>query len=206
VRRVSPHSCGTFSAMATHQPLVFSGMQPSGDAPPSATTSAPWCNWVAAAGDPPTAIYCVVDLHAITVWQDPEGAARRQIARGGGRAISPAGMDPQRCYPVRAVARCARTRGAGLGVQLRGAAGLAEPHDAVQGQGRQGPGERRRSGCLAYPSLMAADILDLPGHPGAGGRRPEAAPGTGPRHRAESSTTTMPRASPSSAMATHSNP
>ena len=36
----------------------------------------------------------------------------------------------------------ARARGAGVGVQLRGAPGLAQPHDAVQGEGRQGPRER----------------------------------------------------------------
>lgn len=42
--------------------------------------------------------------------------------------------------------------------QLRGAHRLDEPHDAVQGQGGQGSRERI-AWLLAYPSLMAADIL-----------------------------------------------
>ena len=39
----------------------------------SATTSAPWCSWVEMQKTH-ECIYCVVDMHAITVWQDPDGA------------------------------------------------------------------------------------------------------------------------------------
>jgi tryptophanyl-tRNA synthetase len=60
-----------------------------------------------------------------------------------------------RSSSTRARSRPCRAR---LDLQLRRAAGLAGPHDAVQGQGRQGP-ENASLGLYAYPSLMAADIL-----------------------------------------------
>ena len=77
-----------------------------------------------------------------------------------------------------------RARRARLGVQLRGAARLAQPHDPVQGEGRQGPRERLgRALRLSEP--------DGGRHPGlsrdacAGRRGPEAASRAGARHRAE---------------------
>ena len=76
----------------------------------------------------------------------------------------------------------AGARPARLGVQLRGPPRLDEPHDPVQGEGRQGPRER-----LARPlRLSGADggrHPDLQGHPRAGRRGPEAAPRADARHR-----------------------
>ena len=46
----------------------------------SATISAPWCSWVEMQTSH-ECIYCVVDMHAITVWQDPDGAAAARSAR-----------------------------------------------------------------------------------------------------------------------------
>ena len=81
------------------------------------------------------------------VWQDPAAAGRGRRARWR-RCCSPAASIPNAAHPVRAVAR-ARACAAGLDLQLRRPHRLAQPHDAVQGQGRQGPGERSRPGCTS---------------------------------------------------------
>ena len=85
-------------------------------------------------------IYCVVDLHAITHGAIRGRAARAQYARGDGR-LSRRGIDPKQhiVFNQSQVARACRAR---LDLQLRGADGLARPHDAVQGEGRQGSRER----------------------------------------------------------------
>ena len=92
-------------------------------------------------------IYCVVDLHAITVWQDPE-ELKRHTREGDGclHRLRHRSQGPHRVQPEPGV-RPRRTR---LGVQLRRAHGLAEPHDAVQGKGRQGPRE-----CLRGPLRLS---------------------------------------------------
>ena len=87
---------------------------------------------------------------------------------------------PHRLQPVPG----APARGARLGVQLRRPPRLAQPHDPVQGQGRQGPGERLR-GPLRLSEPDGGRHPGLPRHPCAGGRGPEAAPGADPRHRPE---------------------
>ena len=46
----------------------------------SATISAPWCSWVEMQKTH-ECIYCVVDMHAITVWQDPGRAEGRDPRR-----------------------------------------------------------------------------------------------------------------------------
>ena len=96
-----------------------------------------------------------------------------------------------------------RARRARLGVQLRGAARLAQPHDPVQGEGRQGPRERLgRALRLSEP--------DGGRHPGlsrdacAGRRGPEAASGAERATSRRSSTTTTPSRSASAASATRS--
>ena len=126
-------------------------------------------------------IYCVVDLHAITVWQDPKELPEGDPRSDRGVHRLPASIRRSTSSSTRA--RC-RARRARLGVQLRGAARLAQPHDAVQGEGRQGPRERvGRALRLSEP--------DGGGHSGlsrdarAGRRRPEAASRAVARHRAE---------------------
>jgi len=58
-------------------------------------------------------LYCIVDLHAITVWQDPKllPEQTRHIAA----AYLASGVDPDN----------------GVVFQLRGARWMARPHDAV---------------------------------------------------------------------------
>ena len=77
-----------------------------------------------------------------------------------------------------------RARRARLGVQLRRAARLAQPHDAVQGEGRQGPRERLgRALRLSEPD--GGRHPGLSRDPCAGRRGPEAASRAVARHRAE---------------------
>ena len=84
-------------------------------------------------------IYCVVDLHAITVWQGPTELPKtiREVTA----AFIACGIDPKK-HIVFNQSQVSGTRRAGVGLQLRGPGRLAQPHDAVQGEGRQGPRER----------------------------------------------------------------
>ena len=105
-------------------------------------------------------IYCVVDMHAITHGDrrvGRPGRARAQHPRGH-RGVHRRGIDPKK-HIVFNQSQVSRPCGAGLDLQLRGADRLAQPHDAVQGKGRQGSRERPPSGLYDYPVLMAADIL-----------------------------------------------
>ena len=158
---------------------IFSGIQPSGIAHLGNYLGA-LRNWVALQ-DGHECIYCVVDLHAITEWQDPKQLA--QQTREMAAMLLACGIDPRK-HILFAQSSGARARAARLDLQLRRAHRLAEPHDAVQGQGRQEPGERLgRAVRLSEP--------DGGRHPGlsrdrrAGGRGPAPAPGTRQRHRAE---------------------
>ena len=71
---------------------IFSGIQPSG-IPTLGNYLGAIRNWVTLQADH-ECIYCVVDLHAITVWQDPKLLAEqtREIAA----AIIACGIDPVR--------------------------------------------------------------------------------------------------------------
>src|SRR5687767_7984541 len=79
-------------AEAKFQPRVFSGIQPSGNLTLGNYLGA-LRRWVEMQDDYPT-LYCVVDLHAITVWQDP--AALRRATREVAAAFLAIGLDPSR--------------------------------------------------------------------------------------------------------------
>ena len=68
-------------AEATFQPRVFSGIQPSGNLTLGNYLGA-LRRWVAMQDEGRETLYCVVDMHAITVWQDPPALARatREVA------------------------------------------------------------------------------------------------------------------------------
>ncbi len=95
--------------------------------------------------------------------------------------ISPPASTPRRrsSFPQSAVQR---SRRAGLDLQLRRPARLARPDDPVQGQERQAQGARQRRP-LHLSGAAGRRHPGLQGHPRAGGRGPEAAPGADPRHR-----------------------
>src|SRR5207302_5517113 len=71
---------------------VFSGIQPSG-IPTLGNYLGAIRNWVALQRDH-ECIYCVVDMHAITVWQDPVALAGQ--TREAAASLIACGIDPQR--------------------------------------------------------------------------------------------------------------
>jgi tryptophanyl-tRNA synthetase len=100
-------------------------------------------------------LYCVVDLHAITVWQEPDELARniREVAA----AYIAAGIDPERQIIFNQS-------------QVAGHAELAWIFNCVARMGwlnrmtqfKEKAGKHRENasvGLFAYPNLMAADIL-----------------------------------------------
>ena len=158
---------------------VFSGVQPTGNLHLGNYLGA-LVKFVALQ-DRYDCIYCVVDLHAITVWQDPaelpkairEVTAAFHCLRHRSEKAHRVQSEPGR----RACRAC-------LGVQLRRPSRLAQPHDPVQGEGGQGSRERiDRSLRLSDPDGGGHPCLSR--HPRAGRRGPEAASGAFARHRAE---------------------
>src|SRR5690349_24894368 len=74
------------------KPLVFSGVQPTGNLLPGNYLGA-IRNFVPLQ-DKYDCIYCVVDMHAITVWQDP--AELKRTIREVTAAFLAAGIDPKK--------------------------------------------------------------------------------------------------------------
>ena len=100
-------------------------------------------------------LFCVVDLHAITVWQDPAQltAQTREIAA----AYIAAGVDPAKAaiFPQSAV-----TGHAELGWILQCVARLGWLDRMTQFKEKSGKHKERSSvGLYTYPVLQAADIL-----------------------------------------------
>ena len=75
-------------------PRVFSGIQPTADSFHLGNYLGAVRQWVALQ-DSYDAFYCVVDLHAITIPQDPDGL--RQRTRVAAAQLLAAGLDPERC-------------------------------------------------------------------------------------------------------------
>jgi tryptophanyl-tRNA synthetase len=144
---------------ATFAPRVFSGIKPSG----GLTLG----NYLGAikrfvdmqgsshAGTAFETIYCVVDLHAITVWQDPAAlrAATREVAAG----FLAAGIDPARSILFN---QSQVSQHAELGWIFNCVARLGWMNRMTQFKEKAGKNAEKQSlGLYAYPSLMAADIL-----------------------------------------------
>ncbi|MBL6456472.1 tryptophan--tRNA ligase [Belnapia sp. T6] len=132
---------------------VFSGIQPSG-IPTLGNYLGAIRNWVPLQ-DTHDAIYCVVDLHAITVWQDPKELATQ--TREMAAALIACGLDPKRCIlfiqsHVHAHARLAWI--------FNCVARLGWLNRMTQFKDKAGKDrEAASSGLYVYPNLMAADIL-----------------------------------------------
>ncbi|WP_353828548.1 tryptophan--tRNA ligase [Agromyces sp. SYSU T0242] len=141
--------------MNTARPVVFSGMQPSGDSLHLGNYLGALVNWVALQDDHDP-IYCVVDLHAITVPQDPEtlrAATRRTAAQ-----YLAAGVDPERSTlfvqsHVPAHAELAWVLGTMTGF------GEASRMTQFKDKSSRFGAESTTVGLFTYPVLMAADIL-----------------------------------------------
>ncbi len=101
------------------------------------------------------AIYCMVDLHAITVWQDPEKLthATRELAA----AFIACGIDPERSilFNQSQVAEHAQ-----LAWIFNCVARMGWMGRMTQWKDKAGKNAENASlGLFAYPALMAADIL-----------------------------------------------
>ncbi|MEM9705102.1 MAG: tryptophan--tRNA ligase [Pseudomonadota bacterium] len=100
-------------------------------------------------------IYCVVDLHAITVWQDPEKL--RQQTRHVAAAFIAGGVDPSTSIIFNQSAVAAHTE---LSWIFNCVARLGWLDRMTQFKDKAGKDKQRASvGLYTYPVLQAADIL-----------------------------------------------
>ena len=138
--------------MAT-QELVFSGVQPTGNLHLGNYLGA-IVNFVKLQ-DSFNCIYCVVDLHAITVWQDPPELTRaiREVTA----AFIAAGIDPKKhiVFNQSQVAEHAELAWVFNCVARMGWLNRMTQFKEKAGKDR----EAASVGLFAYPALMAADIL-----------------------------------------------
>ncbi|RDD63357.1 tryptophan--tRNA ligase [Ferruginivarius sediminum] len=132
---------------------IFSGVQPTGHLHLGNYLGA-IRNFVALQHDY-DAIYCVVDLHAITVWQDPAQLAdhTRQVTA----AYLAAGIDPKKCIIFNQSRVSAHSELAWI---FNCVARLGWLNRMTQFKEKAGKHrEQASAGLYVYPTLMAADIL-----------------------------------------------
>jgi tryptophanyl-tRNA synthetase len=100
-------------------------------------------------------VYCVVDMHAITVWQDPEDLTR--AIRGVTAAYIAAGVDPKKSIIFN---QSQVPQHAELAWVFNCVARLGWLNRMTQFKEKAGKDRENASiGLYAYPALMAADIL-----------------------------------------------
>jgi len=142
------------SEARTHTPRVFSGVQPSGSLTLGNYLGA-LKRFVELQDSGMETIYCVVDLHAITQWQDPAGLrdATRQVAA----AYIACGLDPKRSILFNQSQVPAHAE---LGWVFSCVVRLGWLNRMTQFKDKAGKDRENASGGLyMYPALMAADIL-----------------------------------------------
>ena len=139
--------------MTGFAPRVFSGIQPSGDLHLGNYLGA--IRRFVPLQKTHQCIYCVVDLHAITVWQDPERLA--QATREVAAAYIAAGVDPQKHI----VFNQSQVREhAQLAWIFNCVARVGWLNRMTQFKDKAGKNsEAASAGLYVYPVLMAADIL-----------------------------------------------
>jgi tryptophanyl-tRNA synthetase len=132
---------------------VFSGIQPSG-IPTLGNYLGAIRNWVALQAQH-ECVYCVVDLHAITTWQEPE--TLRQQTRELAAAIIACGIDPDRHILFHQSAVPAHARLAWI---FNCIARIGWLNRMTQFKDKAGKDrEAASAGLYVYPNLMAADVL-----------------------------------------------
>ncbi len=139
---------------STFTPRVFSGIKPSGGLQLGNYLGA-IKRFVGMQGPDFETVYCVVDLHAITVWQDPAELAQgtREVAAG----YLAAGLDPEKSILFNQSQVSAHAE---LGWIFNCVARVGWMNRMTQFKDKAGSGAEKASlGLYAYPSLMAADIL-----------------------------------------------
>jgi tryptophanyl-tRNA synthetase len=141
-------------AEAKFEPRVFSGIQPSGNLTLGNYLGA-LRRWVDMQDAGTPTLYCVVDLHAITVWQDPAKLAH--ATREVTAAFLACGLDPLRSI----LFNQSQVPGhAQLAWIFNCVARLGWLNRMTQFKDKAGKDREAASvGLYAYPALMAADIL-----------------------------------------------
>jgi len=138
-------------------PRVFSGMQPTGNLHLGNYLGA-MLNWIAMQ-DTHECIYCVVDLHAITVWQEP--AELRKAILDVTAAYLACGLDPKKSIIFNQSQVAAHAE---LSWILSCVARMGWLNRMTQFKEKAGKDKEAASiGLFVYPILMAADILAYKG-------------------------------------------
>ena len=140
--------------MTTHTlPRVFSGVQPTGNLHLGNYLGA-IRNWVKLQHDH-ECLFCVVDLHAITVWQDP--AELRRATREVAAAMIACGIDAEKHIVFHQSAVPAHAQ---LAWVFNCVARIGWLNRMTQFKDKAGKDrEAASAGLYVYPNLMAADIL-----------------------------------------------
>ena len=136
-------------------PRAFSGIQPTADSFHLGNYLGAVRQWVALQ-DSHDAFYCVVDLHAITVPQDPAGLRHR--TRVAAAQLFAAGLDPDRCTVFVQSHVPEHTE---LAWVLGCLTGFGELSRMTQFKDKAAKGGTTQAslGLFSYPVLQAADIL-----------------------------------------------
>jgi tryptophanyl-tRNA synthetase len=112
-------------------------------------------HWVALQDGPDECLYCVVDLHAITVWQDPADLLAQ--TRGAAAVLLACGIDPARSTLFLQSTVPAHARLAWI---FQCVARIGWLNRMTQFKDKAGKDrEAVSAGLYTYPALMAADIL-----------------------------------------------
>ena len=144
----------TQAANAAFKPRIFSGIQPSGGLTLGNYLGA-LKRFVEKQDEGIETVYCLVDLHAITVWQDPDKL--RHATREAAAGFLAAGIDPARSILFNQSQVSAHAE---LGWIFNCIARLGWMNRMTQFKDKAGKNAEAASlGLYAYPSLMAADIL-----------------------------------------------
>ena len=142
-------------AQPTFSPRVFSGIQPSGGLTLGNYLGA-IKNFVTMQDEGTyETIYCMVDLHAITTWQDPDALRRntRELAAG----FLASGIDPEKSILIN---QSQVPEHAQLGWIFNCVARMGWMGRMTQWKDKAGKNAENASlGLFGYPALMAADIL-----------------------------------------------
>jgi tryptophanyl-tRNA synthetase len=137
-----------------HTPRVFSGIQPSGNLTLGNYLGA-LKRFAQAQENGIESIYCMVDLHAITVWQDPAKLANatRELCAG----FIASGLDPSKSILFNQSQVPEHTQMAWI---FNCVARIGWMQRMTQFKDKAGKNAENASlGLFAYPALMAADIL-----------------------------------------------
>ena len=139
---------------ANFKPRIFSGIQPSGGLTLGNYLGA-LKRFAQKQDEGIETIYCLVDLHAITVWQEPE--ALRRNTREAAAAFIASGVDPKRSILFNQSQVSAHAE---LAWAFNCVARLGWMNRMTQFKDKAGKNAEKASlGLYAYPALMAADIL-----------------------------------------------